>query len=862
MKKIGIFLDEIKDKSIDEKQKFSKLGFNTGNMLFWHSLKTQLNLDVKSRWYIDHIDQLDLTEYKAFITTDLIWIRQMQDFSYLNKTLDVIGDLPLIPISIGLQCDSYDYSFKLHPDTVKVIKRIEQRCVMGVRGEYTAKILRQHGITNFMVIGCPSMYMNAPGLLTVNNNGQPRRVTMNFETFYSKLDEKRISLLEYGMENQFSFVEQAQSEISKKQIADKKRLSSISEWLKNYGKCFFDINEWRGYIKEKDFSIGSRFHGNVLALWEGVPALFITCDSRTQELCELFSLPHIDIKDFDSSMSIEHYYKLADYADFASVYSKRIEEWKEFLKVNGLKTERVLYHCFTAYQFLEFIVHKQLFHKDAYSVLLVSNDFKDRTPQIEDFIKNKFFDKVLYIDPNKGMNPATSEIEQIVRDYYNSLFEANGFNYSSFGSVYIAGAYRNFGIYASLMQIPFSIFEDASGTLTTTNQYEYDKNNDERISNLINQHGLYFGDSKYIKSVYCDLSNLKNPVNPNIEFKVHNFNVSEQFRKLDKNTQDKVLSIYNCPKSIDESIAIIFTQWFVFNNQICNDNRIILHYQYLCDIFASSEKVMIKRHPADPIDYTGCFTDCIVSVDRYPSELINCSGFNVCKVISINSTANNAFPAADSIKIEQNPFTPLEIYNKLIVIGGILQIFPELHTKCYGVSEHFITTIYHHLIGMKKNVEWNRPIQQPNKTILIIDYLNWGIGTSPDELPSIIEKMPYDSIYIFINRSSTSFDSLKLNELFDYAVPIVINYDRIKNKTIFNNYNREIIWAFSRNSDYIDKLRSFRFNRILTQVGIKLNVNPLTMEDDRNVKTEERLRTITKALIKLESYGKMSIGKK
>ena len=127
MKKIGIFLDEIKDKSIDEKQKFSKLGFNTGNMLFWHSLKTQLNLDVKSRWYIDHIDQLDLTEYKAFITTDLIWIRQMQDFSYLNKTLDVTGDLPLIPISIGLQCDSYDYSFKLHPDTVKVIKRIEQR---------------------------------------------------------------------------------------------------------------------------------------------------------------------------------------------------------------------------------------------------------------------------------------------------------------------------------------------------------------------------------------------------------------------------------------------------------------------------------------------------------------------------------------------------------------------------------------------------------------------------------------------------------------------------------------------------------------------------------------------------------------
>ena len=49
---------------------------------------------------------------------------EMQDFSYLNKTLDVIGDLPLIPISIGLQCDSYLLDFKFHPETVKVLKRI------------------------------------------------------------------------------------------------------------------------------------------------------------------------------------------------------------------------------------------------------------------------------------------------------------------------------------------------------------------------------------------------------------------------------------------------------------------------------------------------------------------------------------------------------------------------------------------------------------------------------------------------------------------------------------------------------------------------------------------------------------------
>lgn len=336
MKKIGLFLDEIKDQKIDSSQKFSKLGYNTGNMLFWHSLKTQLNLDIKSRWYIDHPDQLNLGEYKAFVTTDLIWIRQMQDFSYLNKTLDAIGDLPLIPISIGLQCDDYISDFKLHQETVKVLNRISERCVMGVRGNYTAEILTKYGIQNFKVIGCPSMYMNTPGLLTVSNSGQPCNVSMNFETFYSHLDENRINLLEYGMENNFSFVEQAQAELTEKHISDVKRLDSIKKWLETKRKCFFDINEWRSYIRECDFSIGSRFHGNVLALWENVPALFITCDSRTQELCEYFMLPGINIKQFDKLKPIEYYYKLADYSDFKKKYGKLCTEYNDFLRSNSL----------------------------------------------------------------------------------------------------------------------------------------------------------------------------------------------------------------------------------------------------------------------------------------------------------------------------------------------------------------------------------------------------------------------------------------------------------------------------------------------------------------------------------------------
>ena len=336
MKKIGIFLDEITDSGIPEGEKLAKLGDNTGNMLFWESLRSNLNLEVIPRRYINYPQKLDLDSFSAFVTTDLIWIRQMQDFSYLNKVLDAIGELPLIPISIGLQCDRMIPDFRLHPETAGVIKRISERCVMGVRGAYTAEILRRYGIDNFMVIGCPSMYMDTAGLLTVGTEKKPvKTASANFEAFYKRLDKPRTDFLRYCAENELSFAEQTAAELSDKQIGDPLLLRDIQSWLGKSSHRFFDINEWRSYIRGFDFSIGARFHGNVIALWENVPALFLVTDSRTKELCEHFSLPHMDIADFDRSKPVEYYYGLAYYSEFHKNYPKRVAEWKEFLKVNG-----------------------------------------------------------------------------------------------------------------------------------------------------------------------------------------------------------------------------------------------------------------------------------------------------------------------------------------------------------------------------------------------------------------------------------------------------------------------------------------------------------------------------------------------
>jgi len=56
--------------------KFRAVARNTGNLAFVHSLSNILN-------NVCNIDFNNLKEYQAVITTQLIWIRQNEDYSHI-----------------------------------------------------------------------------------------------------------------------------------------------------------------------------------------------------------------------------------------------------------------------------------------------------------------------------------------------------------------------------------------------------------------------------------------------------------------------------------------------------------------------------------------------------------------------------------------------------------------------------------------------------------------------------------------------------------------------------------------------------------------------------------------------------------
>lgn len=324
------------DLNLETKEKaFQSVGMNTGNQVFSSSLEKILNLEV-SPWNKIQKDHSQLNDIKAVVTTDLIWINQNSNFDYLYERLSKV-QTPFVPISIGLQAGKLDPDFRLNSSCLKVLSAMQERAILGVRGEYTASILEKHGITNISIIGCPSLYWTKnPDFQFEKKEFIGKKVLCNFRTFYGNLTKSEKHYLTYCANRNYTFVEQTSLPFLISSVNDSRFYNYINNWLIKNTKLYFDTDSWRTGIRGHDFSFGGRFHGNVICLWENIPALFLTLDSRTQELTDFFHLPSIRMEEFDREKPIDYYYELADYSEFNRHYKEKYLNFREFLRKNNL----------------------------------------------------------------------------------------------------------------------------------------------------------------------------------------------------------------------------------------------------------------------------------------------------------------------------------------------------------------------------------------------------------------------------------------------------------------------------------------------------------------------------------------------
>jgi hypothetical protein len=100
--------------------------------------------------------------------------------------------------------------------------------------------------------------------------------------------------------------------------------------------AFFDIDQWAtDAASHVDVMAGFRLHGNVIALHQGIPAIFFTYDTRIRELGSLFAVPSIEVEEY-LPVNLEAILERADFSKLEHIYRVNYAEYHRFLTENRL----------------------------------------------------------------------------------------------------------------------------------------------------------------------------------------------------------------------------------------------------------------------------------------------------------------------------------------------------------------------------------------------------------------------------------------------------------------------------------------------------------------------------------------------
>ena len=106
--------------------------------------------------------------------------------------------------------------------------------------------------------------------------------------------------------------------------------------VQRIGRAFFDVDEWFDFVRGQDLVVGTRLHGAVAALLQGVPAIVLYHDSRTRETCELMGLPHLSVTEA-RGLSLEAIYDRVRFDDVARRHAALLPRYVDFLAANGVE---------------------------------------------------------------------------------------------------------------------------------------------------------------------------------------------------------------------------------------------------------------------------------------------------------------------------------------------------------------------------------------------------------------------------------------------------------------------------------------------------------------------------------------------
>lgn len=294
----------------------------------------------------------------------------MRGSNYINpnatweKASEIIERLtiPVVAFGLGVQILKDD-DFRLNEGTTRIMQQIAARSAsFGVRGALSVKVLASIGVRNTRVIGCPTAFRHLQPTrrivkkpfdevqrvgFTLRRNTARSKVFQRYVMQYlaGRFDLSVICAGELEEKTLFYGHRKAIEDASLRMSAAVDRLVETGWFwdakdplLETYRRALFFAETVRGYdekLAAQDLVCGYRLHGNLLALANETPALYLTYDTRTREFVDTFRIPNYDVLKGEE-FRFRKFYEEADFSAFERAYAHQYGELREFLDENRM----------------------------------------------------------------------------------------------------------------------------------------------------------------------------------------------------------------------------------------------------------------------------------------------------------------------------------------------------------------------------------------------------------------------------------------------------------------------------------------------------------------------------------------------
>jgi hypothetical protein len=342
--------------------------FNTGDMVVYDSTLKLLDFDDLDVLKIANPTPADVTRYNAhfdfaflrgsnFIHQHMTWERATEVLSQLK--------IPVHAIGVGAQAEKKRV-INLSEESEKIWRQIGEHCsTIGVRGQFTADTLRSIGVENVDIVGCPSLFRRCDRNMRLRFKppGEVRRVAFSLRRETSSayaVDQKEFVLRQRNMllklANLYDLTVTIHGEPEEKCFfdGDEQGIADASQRLRTLGwftpdveaklteiyrhqLFLFDaVEQYDTMIRGMDFAIGYRVHGVLPALANGIPAVLVTYDTRSEELAETLSIPMIRDTELHSLTDLSELYSPARFELFERNFARNYDRMKAYLEKNEI----------------------------------------------------------------------------------------------------------------------------------------------------------------------------------------------------------------------------------------------------------------------------------------------------------------------------------------------------------------------------------------------------------------------------------------------------------------------------------------------------------------------------------------------